>query len=104
MLENKNKMSASCDGLISRFLIAAPKPVRNELLRVIPKIQGFKIEHFLMGIHIINKNIEPENKDNITKELYNLKFSDESFNILRAKFMEYEEIARKFEIQSPFIW
>jgi hypothetical protein len=57
-----------------------------------------------MGIHIINKNIEPENKDNITKELYNLKFSDESFNILRAKFIEYEEIAREFEIQSPFIW
>jgi hypothetical protein len=67
MQENEHRMTVSCDGLISRFLIAASKPVRNELVRELPKFEGIKIRHFLIGIYIINKNLQIENDGADTK-------------------------------------
>ena len=62
MLNKEKKMSNGCDGLISRFLIAAPQSIRISLedLQSIPS-SSFRLEHLLKGIYGINKNLKTLN-------------------------------------------
>ena len=103
MLEKEKEMSMSCDGLISRFLIAAPKPIRQELTSEINTTDGLKLNHLIYGIYTINKNFI-KILDNSIEENIMLKFDESSFAALNKKFREYDATAQKFEIVNPFIW
>ena len=97
MLEKEKNMT-NCDGLISRFIICAPKAVRIELKDLINVPTGsLLIEQLLCGIYLQNK-IAASNltKDKVTELL---SFENEAFILLNDQFREYERISSKFELK-----
>ena len=93
MLETGKQFSINTDGMISRFLFAAPKPIRLDLKKTISRqIEGFKLNHLIYGIYIINKKLlkKDENGNDLKTPL---SFDDTAFELINLKFKEYENIA-----------
>ncbi len=61
MLEAEKRNAMTCDGLISRFLIATPKPIALELQKELPKWEGLKLKHLILGVYTINRNLVKSN-------------------------------------------
>lgn len=102
LLNREKKMYDGCDGLISRFLIASPKPVRLSLLSLQPiPEKTFQIRHLLSAVLIINRNIKINENSTESKQL--LKFDEVAFKKLNEIFNEYDQIAQKFEVTNSFI-
>jgi hypothetical protein len=102
MLEAEKRIAMTCDGLISRFLIATPKPIALELQKELPKWEGLKLKHLILGVYTINRNLVKSNS--LDDEKLFLKFNDSSFIILKDKFHEYDVISQKYAIENPLIW
>ncbi len=102
MLNKERKMSNGCDGLISRFIIAAPKAVRISIIDLKqPPSNSFQLKHLLYGIYALNKNFKIKNNNADEKVL--LKLSEIAFEKVNEKFDEYDIIACKFELSKSFI-
>ncbi len=82
--------------------MATPKPIALELQKELPKWEGLKLKHLILGVYTINRNLVKSNS--LEAEKIFLKFNDSSFIILKDKFHEYDVISQKYAIENPFIW
>ena len=81
MLEKEKQMSGSCDGLISRFLVSAAKPIRLSLDQTSNQrktVGAFTVDHLFFGLYTLNKNLI-KSKEVGTCEKQFLKFDETAF-------------------------